>query len=350
MTTRGDGTRQTKQSGKPPDKCGNFPSGSITTVLDAPDRDLETSPLPRMFRSCLDPLKQDPKPPSVKGLKKINASGSAQYSRGQMAAVLGSGRVRKPLMVVDLRQESHGFLHVKQPLFEESTIAVGWFVERDWMNVGKGLPSIELDQRQRLSDAARTPQLTVNWISKKTAEDGICIADPYVVYPSAPASEQEIVEAMGLKYLRFPTTDHVRPRDAEVDEFIRIAAKLTRDTWLHFHCRGGDGRTTTFMVMYDTMCNAPAVSVDDIVRRQFLVGGADLDKPADPASFAFPFAVERRDFVRDFYDYVCAAKPGRYTLTWSAWVAKKGPPASKGRRRTPRARASAEAALIQSIT
>ena len=77
--------------GKPPDKCGNFPSGSITTVLDAPDRDLETSPLPRMFRSCLDPLKQDPKPPSVKGLKEINASGSAQYSRGQMAAVLVRG-------------------------------------------------------------------------------------------------------------------------------------------------------------------------------------------------------------------------------------------------------------------
>jgi hypothetical protein len=247
MTTRGAGARQTKQSGKPPDKCGNFPSGSITTVLDAPNRDLETSPLPRMFRSCLDPLKQDPKPPSVKGLKEINASGSAQYSKGQMAAVLGSGRVRKPLMVVDLRQESHGFLHVKQPLFEESTIAVGWFVERDWMNVGKGLPSIELDQRQRVSDAAGTPQLTVNWISKKTAEDGICIADPYLVYPAAPASEREILEAMGLKYLRFPTTDHVRPSDAEVDQFVRIAAKLTRDTWLHFHCRGGDGRTTTFI-------------------------------------------------------------------------------------------------------
>jgi hypothetical protein len=24
--------------------------------------------------------------------------------------------------------------------------------------------------------------------------------------------------------------------------------------------------------------------------------------------------------VRDFYAYVCAAKPGGYALTWSAWV------------------------------
>src|SRR5262249_37310680 len=155
-----------------------------------------------------------------------------------MESVLNSGRVRTPLMVIDLRQESHGFLRLRTPLYGESTIAVGWFAERDWMNVGKGLPSIDLDQQRRLSDAARTSKLGVNWVLSKTAEDGIGTATPLTVDPSSPASEREIVEGMGLKYLRFPTTDHVRPHDAEVDEFVRIAAKLTRDTWLHFHCRG----------------------------------------------------------------------------------------------------------------
>ena len=302
-------------------KCDDFPSGSITTVLDAPGRDLSKSPLPRQFRSCLDSLKAAPNPPSVKGLKEINASGSAQPSRGQLVAVLASTRVRQPLIVVDLRQESHGFLHVKPALYGETAIAIGWFAERDWMNVGKGLVSIEVDQRRRLTAAARTPDLSVSWILTKTAEDGICTADALTVNPSAFASEREVVEELGLGYLRLPTTDHVRPRDAEVDEFVHFASKLPRDAWLHFHCRGGDGRTTTFLMMHDAMCNAPDVAVDDIVRRQFLLGGSDLDKKPDPASFAYPFALERTEFARHFYAYVCAAKPGGYTLTWSAWVA-----------------------------
>ena len=172
----------------------------------------------------------------------------------------------------------------------------------------------------------RTPKLTVTWILTKTAEDGICTATPQVVHPVEPAiTEQQVVEGLGLQYLRLPTTDHVRPRDSEVEEFVRIAAKLTRDTWLHFHCRGGDGRTTTFMVMHDTMCNAPAVAVDYIVRRQHLVGGADLDKPVKPASYVYPFAIERRQVACGATSIadVIAAKPGGYALTWSKWVAQQ---------------------------
>lgn len=322
MTARRNSTKRAKKpSGKLSDTtCGDFPSGSITTVLDAPDSD---RPLPRQFRSCLGPLKDGPNPPSAKGLKEINASGSAQYSKEQLRAVLASTHVRSPLIVVDLRQESHGFLHVQPPLYGETEIAIGWFAERDWMNVGKGLPSIEVDERQRLTAAARTHPLVVNWIKTKTAEDGICTADAHTVNPSAFSSEQEVVEELGQTYLRLPTTDHVRPRDAEVDEFVRFASKLPRDAWLHFHCRGGDGRTTTFLVMHDTMCNAPDVTVDDIVRRQFLLGGSDLDHKPDPASFAYPFALERAEFVCHFYAYVRAAKPGGYALTWSAWVANQ---------------------------
>src|SRR6478736_8032732 len=92
-----------------------FTSCSITLVLDAPVGDgvLPTSPLPKNFRSSFDPL---PPPGNPKGLKEINASGSAQYSKGQLEAMIGSGRVRKPLVIVDLRQESHGFLQIQEPL------------------------------------------------------------------------------------------------------------------------------------------------------------------------------------------------------------------------------------------
>jgi hypothetical protein len=61
------------------------------------------------------------------------ASGSAEFSAQEfqgMLAKIGQLTAGFPLTVVDLRQEPHGFLYLKQPLNGESEIAVGWFAER----------------------------------------------------------------------------------------------------------------------------------------------------------------------------------------------------------------------------
>ena len=42
---------------------------------------------------------------------------------------------------------------------------------------------------------------------------------------------------------------------------------------------------------------------------------------APPEKFGYPFADERVKLVSHFYNYVCSAKPQRYAMTWSAWVA-----------------------------
>ena len=41
----------------------------------------------------------------------------------------------------------------------------------------------------------------------------------------------------------------------------------------HFHCKEGIGRTTTFMIMYDIMKNYKEVSLNDIIKRQYLPSG-----------------------------------------------------------------------------
>jgi hypothetical protein len=108
-----------------------------------------------------------------------------------------------------------------------------------------------------------------------------------------------------------------------VDQFVAFEAALGSDTWLHFHCRAGDGRTTTFMAMHDIIHNAPGDTLSTILARQKSIGGIDLSTPPSPTnqtSFSYPFAVERVEFVKNFYTYVCAAKPGKFTLTWSDWV------------------------------
>ena len=111
--------------------------------------------------------------------------------------MIGSGRVRKPLVIVDLRQESHGFLQIQEPLLKECEIAVGWYVERDWINVGKGLASIEADETGRLAGEAIKSSTTVNWIQKKTAEDGIDTAKPILVRPTGFSTERNVaIEAL----------------------------------------------------------------------------------------------------------------------------------------------------------
>lgn len=45
------------------------------------------------------------------------------------------------------------------------------------------------------------------------------------------------------------------------------------DTWFHFHCGGGKGRTGTFMMLYDRMKN-PEVSDKDIMYRHAQMGAS----------------------------------------------------------------------------
>jgi hypothetical protein len=319
----------------PPSDCSGFTAASITLVLDAPHTTPPAVPLPTNFRSSDDPLPPGSDPKLAAGLKGIHASGSGQYSKGELEAVLASGRVRLPLTLVDLRQESHGLLQVQPMPGAAADIAVSWFLERDWINIGKDLVSIVTDENSRLKRAASTPSLVVQRILTKTPDDRICTVKSVTVKPSAWGTERQLADTLGLEYLRLPTTDHVRPRDSLVDEFVAFERARPRDMWLHFHCRAGDGRTTTFLVMHDIICNAPAVSLAVIAKRQHLLGGLDLfnlpTKPPEIDYYKFPFALERALFVMMFYKYVVEAKSGGFALTWSAWMAR-GPeiPAAPG--------------------
>ena len=303
-----------------PSNCNPmFTPGLVTLVLDAPQQAITTNSLPVHFRSMQ----------TIPNISGAAASGSAEFSRSQFQAMIDQKAVTLPLVVVDLRQEPHGFLALEQPLNGETDIAVGWFAERDWLNVAKGLPSITVDEDDRLANASQTANLIVYDVTLKSpAEDGICTATPYTVQPTGfYSNEQTMVEAIpNVSYVRFPTTDHCRPRDSEVDDFVAYEAALPSNTWLHFHCRAGDGRTTSFMVMHDIIHNAPGDPLETILTRQGPkgIGGIDLGSlPKNEDIFSYPFSVERVGFIQDFYTYVSEAKSGGFKLTWSDWVTQK---------------------------
>ena len=172
-----------------PTPCANpFPSGSVTLVLDAPQQAISTQSLPNNFRS-------------MQSLKIMGntASGSAQYSLSQLQAMISQKVVTTPLVVVDLRQEFHGFLTVNPALYGETEIAVGWFAERDWINVDKDLPSIVAFENRNLVTVSNSQNLAVYQITSKTpTEDGICTATPNTVITTTTKTEQALTQSLGV--------------------------------------------------------------------------------------------------------------------------------------------------------
>jgi protein-tyrosine phosphatase len=209
-----------------------------------------------------------------------------------------------------LRQETHIFIN---------GLPISWFATNDWANVGRSHKEIEEDEAARVKSLKPGSEIAVH--------PGAVIKKPGAT-PSAPenvtveyaSTERDLVEANRAAYVRLTVTDHVRPLDEEVDRFILAVRTLPENGWAHFHCEAGRGRTTTFMVLYDMLRNATRVSLEDIARRQQLLGyDYDVLHRADPGNWKAPYTGDRIAFVRAFYDYA-RANPGGGPQLWSEWL------------------------------
>src|SRR5262245_6471535 len=240
---------------------------------------------------------------ALEGLSTLNISGSHQYDETQLQNIIT--RVAPTdfgIHLVDLRQESHVFIN---------GIPVSWYADDDWANVGRSLAWIEEDEMLHLVRMVAARSITVGTVVK--GKDGqVSMKDPVNVDVKDATTEMGLAHQLGIDYIRIPVSDHCRPTDDMVDRFVTFVHGLPANAWLHFHCHGGDGRTTTFMTLYDIIRNAQTVSLDDIVARQSLIGQYHLfGRNSEPEKL-------RAAFIKAFYSY---AKEGGYSsMSWTEWV------------------------------
>ena len=81
--------------------------------------------------------------PSVKGLNRLNISGSAQFSEPQfhqLAVTLRKLAKGRRIYVIDLRQESHVFINGNP---------ISWFEAHNWANAGRTLAQIQREETLR---------------------------------------------------------------------------------------------------------------------------------------------------------------------------------------------------------
>jgi hypothetical protein len=217
---------------------------------------------------------------------RYRASGSHQLNVGELVSVLGKvveDQAPSTIYLVDLREETHGYVDLLQGTKQRLGVAVSWYADNDFGNVGQPWPWIVADEASRLGATKKGRTTQVFAIEPDPADDR---AQERVVptsyeeirvddaYTEAEMVARRLELETTVEYLRIPVTDHCAPGDAALDELRRLRSKARKDpkSWVHFHCHGGDGRTTTFLALYDMLCwkksGVPVPSLEQFACRQ----------------------------------------------------------------------------------
>lgn len=134
----------------------------------------------------------------------------------------------------------------------------------------------------------------------------------------------EAAKAYGFGYRQFHIGSKYLARDEDIDEFVSFIDTLPENVALYFHCIHGKGRTSMMLVMADIIQNAPAVSLKDIQKRQFLLGSVDLSDTTAwwRSSYNTKALEDRKQFIEEFYDFISQRKTGGIQQ-WSTWKQKR---------------------------
>ena len=275
------------------------------------DRPAAVSEMPANFRTAQSQYKtaKDGIYPSREGLDNLRQSGSSFFSKNEFKELLKHVPA-KDLVVIDLRNESHGYINDN---------GISWYSRYKTFNKGQSAKEIDRREKSMLETAKMNQDMDVATLDKHKD-----IASQKVEHVNSVQTEEQFVKSMGVKYYRVPVMDYSAPTPANVDEFLAIYKKLPKNAWIHVHCEAGVGRTTIFLSLMDMIKNADKLSYDDIMTREVLLGGQDVRKSAETTKDAYKKEnyPKRALFTRHFYEYV-KANP-QLKKSYTQWTKENG--------------------------
>ena len=287
-----------------------FAAASAKKISDTWRLDGLSSDGLRNFRLMTDAW-QNPlrgKEPTRQGMENLHASASAQPSTVALPELYEKLHALEPaakIFLIDLRQESHGFAN---------SLPVSWYAEYNAANAGKNSSEVLADEIARLKKL-RGVETTFEPLGNADKQR----LKPITIIPRVVQTERDASEKLGFEYVRFAAADMQFPAPEIVDDFIIFVANLPENSWLHFHCHAGHGRTTTFLAMYDIMKN-PDVSLEEICKRQYLLGGSNLLLEPEGNDWYSKKSRDRAKKIRLFYEFVQGTRAEKIGLQWSEWL------------------------------
>lgn len=237
----------------------------------------------------------------------ISASGQPSLDGMKVLAENLRKNFTGEIYILDLREESHGFFN---------GYPTSYYTEKNLANFFRGADEVEGIEVELLSDMInqRVNLLPLGNFDKAHYQ-------PVSLFVNRISTERQAAESLGLRYERFCATDMLFPAPDVVDKFISFLFTVDKNAWLHFHCQAGNGRTTTFLVMYEILTN-PDKSLEEICERQKNLGGSDLlaYRQGDPHDYYVEANNFRADKIRQFYRY---AHGYLGQMTWSEFYQKE---------------------------
>jgi hypothetical protein len=249
--------------------------------------------LPR-FRTVSDPFKvRDDGPiPTRKGLDTLNISGSRRPTQTGLARNLQN--VKMPIYNFDLQVDAHYFI--------------------------KGSPE-QWYGYKRVSEVGIDGEIVrLRHYIRRIIHTGKLYHDA-----SDAQTEQQMSEDLGYHYVGISQIRHRLPTAEQIDLFMDTIHNIPQPAWIHFHCNAGRSRTTIAMILFDIMKNGKEVSVEDIVRRHYLLGSEDLfdTEVWHRSTYTRKMLTIRKEFILAFYRYVNDSE-GYGVSSWTDWSTKHG--------------------------
>lgn len=255
-------------------------------------------------------------PINASGLAELNFSASGQFTSLEFEEVVAYVGKNFPnirtLIVVDLRKEAHVFINGVP--FSAALNALSdanyWKQPADLSNTDLLLKQEILTEIPKgpiiIQDTHHDHSAIEIWSKKDWPQ--VQIKENTVHNDVLIQTEEELVEsystnALKVSYKRFYNLDHCRLSNKNVDSFIDFAAGIDKsNTWLHFHCKGGKGRTTIYSFIYDLLHNAKHIdSAADAFERQVALGGKDFRKVLVQGSDTWNDKVKRYGMCEAYY-------------------------------------------------
>lgn len=266
----------------------NIPNASMTTT-NSPDN----IPFLEDKFLILDVKKNYKLPPRFRSIQELNVSGCAQFRPSQIDNIKVAINSPK-IIVVDLRQESHGFI-------DDSPISYYSFFQL--INSNLNSPTTLKAETEDLSKITIGNNIPIF----KTTGEYLESLKANVV-----SNEEKTCENFGLGYKRIAVRDNSIPTPEAVDDFINFVNTTAEDVHILFHCHAGEGRTTMFMSMFQMMKNPSNSSLSTILNDQIAIGGIVLTDN-----------IPRATFLEYFYNYTLENKESGFKTSYSTWLKNK---------------------------
>jgi hypothetical protein len=217
---------------------------------------------------------------NLTGLRDLRASGGTSVRFLDLQRRLSG--IKGPKIIVDGMAEDHGYI--------------------------KGIPTTFFGYQREGN--LHLKHLLRRWI----------VTGTFGMLPNLVVPELQTAKDYGFGYKKVNIGSKFIETDTNIDEIVEFYKSVPPDAWLHFHCAHGKGRTSILLVMLDIFKNAPAVALEDIVKRQYLLGSEDLFNLEvwKKGTYDRKTLEARKKFIQEFYEFVCQLKAGGIQR-WSEW-------------------------------